>query len=176
VRRVVIVVLLTAGLLLAGVPAAQAQSLQQPERGAQLAQADDLQQRGLAGVQAAAQADNVQQRGRRCKTEFGYKYCAFLLVNYTQHTVRAFAELHNLTSNSCCAWIQSVVLLRGGNASEPTEQPGDIAGPGSRVFGWSELHPCEASPQAYRARISVAIGGTIGRILDSNLAETTCGR
>lgn len=174
-RRVATMVLLTAALLLAGVPAAQAQRLQQLEHGVEAAQADDLQQQGLAGVQAA-QADNVQQRGRRCKTESGYKYCAFLLVNYTQHTVRAFAELHNLTQDSCCAWIQAAVLLRGGNASEPTEHTGDIAGPGSRVFGWSELHPCEASPQAYRARISVAIGGTIGRILDSNLAETTCGR
>jgi hypothetical protein len=47
--------------------------------------------------------------------------------------------------------------------------------PTGRVFAWSELHPCEASPQAYRARISVNIGG-IGRILDSNLAETTCRR
>jgi hypothetical protein len=174
VRRVTTVVLLTAALLLAGVPVAQARGLQQPERGVPVAQVDNLQQPGLADVQAA-KADNVQQRGRRCRTEFGYKYCAFLLVNYTRHTVRAFAELHNLTSDSCCAWIQSAVLLRGGNASEPTEQTGDIAGPGSRVFGWSELHPCEASPQGYRSRISVNIGG-IGRLLDSDLAETTCGR
>jgi hypothetical protein len=152
------VVLLTAVLLLAGVPAAQAQHLQQPGRGVE-----------------AAQADDVQQRGRRCRTEFGYQYCAFLLVNYTQHTVRAFGELQNLTQDTCCAWIQSAVLLRGGNASEPTEHVGDIPGPGGRVFAWSELHPCQASPQAYRARIGVNIGG-IGRILDSNLAETTCGR
>jgi hypothetical protein len=127
----------------------------------------------LAGVQAA-QADDLQQRGRRCRTEFGYQYCSYLLVNYSRHTVRAFGELRNGTQ-SCCAWIQSAVLLRGGNASEPTEHAGDIPGPGSRVFAWSELHPCEASPQGYRARISVNIGG-IGRILDSNLAETTCRR
>jgi hypothetical protein len=68
-----------------------------------------------------------------------------------------------------------VGLLRGGNASEPTEHAGDIPAPGGRVVAWSELHPCEASPQAYRARMSVNIGG-IGKILDSNLAETTCGR
>jgi hypothetical protein len=127
----------------------------------------------LGGVQAA-QADDLQQRGRRCRTEFGYQYCSYLLVNYSRHTVRAFGELRNGTQ-SCCAWIQSAVLLRGGNASEPTEHAGDIPGPGSRVFAWSELHPCEASPQGYRARISVNIGG-IGRILDSNLAETTCRR
>lgn len=128
----------------------------------------------VAGVQAA-QADDLQQRGRRCRTEFGYEYCTFLLVNYTQHTVRAFGELRNNTE-SCCAWTQSAVLLRGGNASEPTEHAGDIPGGlGRRVFAWSELHPCEASPQGYRARISVNIGG-IGRSLDSNLAETTCRR
>lgn len=127
----------------------------------------------LAGIQAA-QADDLQQRGRRCRTEFGYQYCSFVLINYTRHTARAFGELHNGTQG-CCAWIQSVVLLRGGHASEPTEHAGDIPGPGSRVFAWSELHPCEASPQGYRARISLNIGGT-GRILDSNLAETTCGR
>jgi hypothetical protein len=157
VRRVATLVLLTTALL-ASVQAAQAHSLQEPGRSVQAAQADDL-----------------QQRGRRCRTEFGYKYCTFLLVNYTQHTVRAMGELHNLTQDSCCAWIQSAVLLRGGNASEPTEHAGDIPRPGGRVFAWSELHSCEASPQGYRARIGVAIGG-IGRVLDSNLAETTCGR
>jgi hypothetical protein len=46
---------------------------------------------------------------------------------------------------------------------------------GGGAFAWSELHLRQVSPQAYRVRISVNIGGT-GGLLDLNLTETTCGQ
>lgn len=69
----------------------------------------------------AAHADDVLRRGRRCSEEIiGVQVCAFLLVNYTLHTVRAFGEVINNRTHEY-AWLNNVYLMRGGHASEPTE-------------------------------------------------------
>jgi hypothetical protein len=121
----------------------------------------------------AADVEVVRRRGRRYSQEInGVAVCAFLLVNYTLHTIRAFGEVIN-NRESGDAWINNVYLMRGG-ASEPTENPGPFAEPGDRVLGYSELHPCESSPQGYRARISVLIPGSPVVNWESHLAETTC--
>lgn len=122
----------------------------------------------------AAHADDVLRRGRRCSEEIiGVHVCAFLLVNYTLHTVRAFGEVINNRTHEY-AWLNNVYLMRGGHASEPTENPGDAAGPGERELGYSYLHFCESSPQGYRSRISVIIPGPAVVNWESHLAETTC--
>jgi hypothetical protein len=126
----------------------------------------------------AAHAEDVQRRGRRCSATFapGVRVCAFLLVNYTLHTIRAYGEIIN-NSFSYEPRLNNVYLLRGGHASEPTENPGEPAAPGERQFGWSQLHFCESSPQAYMARISAFVtylGVDYPVNWDSDLAETTC--
>jgi hypothetical protein len=125
-----------------------------------------------------ATADDVQRRGRRCSQEFGgVRACAFLLVNYTLHTIRAFGEVHNNRTNDY-AWLNNVALMRGGRASAPSENRGDAAGPGQRKLGYSRLHFCESSPQAYRSRISMIIPKPRSRRAvvnwESDLAKTTC--
>jgi hypothetical protein len=146
VRRIVTLVLLTVALLVASVP--------------------------------LATADDVQQRGRRCSQEFsGVRACAFLLVNYTWHTIRAFGEVHNNRTNDY-AWLNNIALMRGRHPSAPSENRGDAAGPGQRKVGYSRLHFCESSPQAYRSRISMIIPKPRSRRAvvnwESDLAETTC--
>jgi len=125
-----------------------------------------------------ATADDVQRRGRRCSQEFrGIRVCAFLLVNYTWHTIRAFGEVHNNRTNDY-AWLNNVALMRGGRPSRPSENRGDAAGPGERKLGYSHLHFCQSSPQAYRSRIGVIIPAPRSRRAvvnwESDLAETTC--
>jgi hypothetical protein len=129
-----------------------------------------------ADVVLVTHADDVHRRGRRCSEGIiGIQMCALLLVNYTLYTIRAFGEVINHRDHDY-AWLNNVCLMRGDHASEPTEDPGDAAGPGERKFGYSALHFCESSPLAYRSRISVVMPGTFVMSWESHLAETTCGQ